>query len=182
MSKSDILQVIETNRFSLKNMMDIDVLSNGDVIIIKKKHLYRLLLTILAYNTVLISLFVMWTSYDLGYWQVAVACPFVVLWSIYVIREQAKTIVVDMNNKCVSIMGRWRRDYSFSWSNYQGHETYYSVKDFPEEFYIKFMDGEKVRKIKMADINLVFHKSTETNYAALLSLWECVESIIGFLT
>jgi len=176
MSNSDILQVIETNRFSLKNMMEIDVLSSGDVIIIKKKHLYRLLLTILAYFMIAISLLIMWVSYDTGYWKVAIACPFVVLWNLYVIREQAKTIVVDMNNKCVSILGRWRRDSSFSWDNYQGNETYHSVKGFPEEFYIKFMDGGKVRKIKLADINPVFHKSTETNYAALLALWECVEA------
>ena len=179
MSNSAILQVIETNRSSLKNMMDITYLSDRDLIIMKKIHLFRLLLTIIAYFMIPISLFVLWASYDLGYWQVAAACPFVVLYFIYILSEQAKTVGVDMINKSVSIKERWRRDCSFSWENYQGHETYYSVKDFPEEFYIKFMDGGKVRKIKLADINPVFHKSTEANYTALLSLWECVETNMG---
>ena len=38
------------------------------------------------------------------------------------------------------------------------------------------MDGGKVKKIKLADINPVFHKSTETNYTILLGLWECLKA------
>ncbi len=37
------------------------------------------------------------------------------------------------------------------------------------------MDGGKVKKIKLADINPVFHKSKEANYTILLGLWECIK-------
>lgn len=170
-----ILQYIETNKSPLTKMMDVSVTPDESVITIRGGKSYRIVLMTLAYIMILFSLFLVWIGSSLGYWGVVAVCPFVMLYCIWEIREQARIIIVDMSHKIVSIKERWQRERTFSWDDYQGHEIYCSVKDFPEEFFIKFMDGGKVKKIKLADINPVFHKSTETNYTILLGLWECIK-------
>lgn len=176
MDNSSILQYIETNKSPLTKMMDIHVTPDGDIITIRGKKIYRKILTTLAYSMIVFSLLLMWLGSSLGYWGVVAVCPFVVLYCLWEIREKARTIIVDMSHKTVSIKGRWQRERTFSWDDYQGHEISCSVKDFPEEFFIKFMDSGKVRKIKLADINPVFHKSTEINVATLMGLWECIKA------
>ncbi len=176
MNNSSILQYVETNKSALTKTMDVSVTTDGGIITIRKRKGYRTILTILAYTLIFISLVFMWVGYSLGYWGVVAVCPFVVLYCIWGIREQARTIIVDMSHRIISVKGCFQKERSFSWDDYQGHEIYRSVKDFPEEFYIKYMDGGKVRKIKLADINPVFHKSTETNYTILLGLWECIKA------
>lgn len=176
MDNSSILQYIETNKSPLTKMMDIHVTPDGGIITIRVKKSYRIILTTLAYSMILFSLLLMWLGSSLGYWGVVAVCPFVVLYCLWEIREKARTIIVDTSHKTVSIKGRWQRERSFSWDDYQGHEILCSVKDFPEEFFIKFMDSGKVRKIKLADINPVFHKSTEINVVTLIGLWECIKA------
>ena len=176
MDNNSILQYIETNKSPLTKMMDIHVTPDGDIITIRGKKIYRKILTTLAYSMIVFSLLLMWLGSSLGYWGVVAVCPFVVLYCLWEIREKARTIIVDMSHKTVSIKGRWQRERTFSWDDYQGHEISCSVKDFPEEFFIKFMDSGKVRKIKLADINPVFHKGTEINVATLMGLWECIKA------
>ena len=176
MNNSSILQYIETNKSALTKMMDVSVTPEEGIITIRKRSGYRTILIILAYTLIFISLVFLWVGSSLGYWGVVAVCPFVVLYCIWGIREQARTIIVDMSHRIISVKGRFQKERSFSWNDYQGHEIYCSVKDFPEEFFIKFMDGGKVKKIKLADINPVFHKSTETNYTILLGLWECIKA------
>jgi len=176
MNNNNILHIIDANRNLLNKMLDIEIPSNGDVIIFRKRRLHRYLQTIAAFFSMLLSLFLIWMGCSLNYLGLVVVCPFITLYSIYVIREQSREIILDMANKALCVKGRWQKGYSFPWCDYQGHETYYSVKDFPEEFYIKFMDAGKIRRIKLADINPLFQKSTESKYAVIMMMWECVEN------
>lgn len=174
-----MLQLIEVNASALRKMVDVSVLSDGNVIVFMRKRLTRRLLTVMACFSIPILVLIMCALFEPKYWMVSAACPFMILFCIYTIRDQALTIAVNMVNRSVSIQGRWRKTKTFSWDSYQGHETYCSVKDFPEEFHIKFMDNKKIRSIKLADINPLFHKSTSANYVAISALWEFVEKTMA---
>lgn len=171
-----MLQLIEANASALKKTMDVSVLSDGDIIMFKRKRITRRLLTFVACFSIPILVLIMCALFEPKYWILLAACPFMILYCIYTIRDQALTIVVNMVNRNVSIQGRWRKARTFSWNSYLGHETYYSVKDFPEEFHIMFMDDKMTKRYKLADINPLFHKSTSTNYEAISKLWTCVEN------
>lgn len=175
MDNSNILQAIEANRTPLSKMMDLSIHSDGSVIRLREKHFCRLLTIVTAYILIPFSILFTYTAYSLGYWIFVAVFPFVLVWSIYVVRVQTRAVEINLVKKTVSTIGRWQKSRTFSWEGYLGTETVYSVMDFPEEFYIKFMNEEKAYKVKLADVNSLFRKSTETNYQALLTFWECVE-------
>jgi len=175
MDNSNILQVIEANRIPLSKMMDLGIQSDGSIVNIRKKRHSRLLSIVMAYILAPVSILFIYAGYSLGYWGVVAVSPLVLVWSIYVARVQTRAVEINLINKTVCTMGRWQKSRKFSWDGYLGVETVYSVMDFPEEFYIKFVNGEDTCKVKLADINSLFRKSTETNYKALLAFWECIE-------
>lgn len=175
MDNNIIIQVFEANRAPLNKMMDLDIQPDGSIVKLRKKRVSRLMMTVTAYILIPVSILFIWAGYSLKTWQVDVIFPFVLIWSIYVVRAQTKIIEINLSNKTISTNGRWQKHYSYSWDGYLGSETVYSVMDFPEEFFINFRKGGKTCKVKLADVNSLFRKSTETNYKALLAFWECIE-------
>jgi len=175
MENSNILQVIESNRALLNKMMDLRAQPDGSVINLRKKRLSRLLSIVSAYILILLSILILCAGYSLGYWKVVAVSPFVLVWSIYVVRVLTRVVEINLVNKTVSTIGRWQKSRTFSWDGYLGSETVYSVMNIPEEFHIIFTNGEKNCKVKLADVNSLFRKSTETNYQALLAFWDCIE-------
>ena len=103
MNNSSILQYIETNKSALTKMMDVSATPEEGIITIRKRSGYRTILIILAYTLIFISLVFMWVGYSLGYWGVVAVCPSVVLYCIWGIREQARTIIVDMSHRIISV-------------------------------------------------------------------------------
>ena len=175
MENSNILQVVEPYRTSLSKMMDLGIQSDGIVIKLRKKRLSRLLSMVSAYILIPLSIFILCAGYSLGYWKVVATSPFVLIWSIYVVRVLTRVVEINLVKKTVSTIGRWQKICTFSWDRYLGSETVYSVMNIPEEFHIIFTNGEKNCKVKLADVNSLFRKSTETNYQALLAFWDCIE-------
>lgn len=182
MDNSNILQVIEAYGTPLSKMMDLDIQPDGSFVKLRKKRLSRLLTIVTAYILIPVSILFMCAGFSLGDWEFVAVSPFVLIWSIYVVRVQTRIVVINIENKTVSIIGRWQKNSTFSWDGYLGVETVYSVMDFPEEFYIIFMNRDKVCKVKLADVNSLFRKSTETNYKALLTFWECIEEKCSLFT
>ena len=175
MDNSNILQLIDAYAIPLSKMMDLDILPDGSIVKLRKKRLGRLLTIVTAYILIPVAILLICAGISLGDWEFVAVSPFVLSWSIYAIRVQTRKVEINLANKIVSTTGRWQKSSIFSWDGYLGPETVYSVMDFPEEFYINFMKGGMACKVKLADVNSLFQKSTETNYKVLLTFWECIE-------
>ena len=95
------------------------------------------------------------------------------------VRTQTRLITVDFKLKSVSIEGRWRKKQIFVWTAYRGNEIQYTVKRIPEQFYIKFQDGERVRSIKLTELSPLLRRYMPDNFQAVSAVWSNVEKALA---
>ena len=174
MEKNHISQVVEANKRTLARIVYVSVTPDGSKVSFGKGRIRQAVFVTLSYIIILISLLLLVFSID-AYWRIALVWPVLILWCIYTIRVETRSVTADLDNRIVSIGGKWQKKYSFDWKDYQGYEMSCSVNDIPKVFYVKFHDRDTVRKIKLTNLTPLFRRHVSANDEALLALWECVE-------
>lgn len=176
MNDNNILQFVENNRVFARKM-NLEVSSDGKTVIFGRKRTFTLLFSVLMYIIIIASLLMICGALaNVKTWVIIPIFLFIILLCVFLVRKNTRTILVDMSEKRVCITGKLQKQFVFSWVNYLGVETLFSIMDFPEQFLIKFQDGPKVLKFKLANVTPVLHKYVPENYDAIKSLWECIES------
>lgn len=174
MEDNQIAQVVETNRKTLARLVNVSMVPDASTVTICKGKIRRNVLITLSYIVMIISLLFFGVSFQIE-WRMAPIWFILILWCIYIIREESKTVIVDMKLGTVSIGGKWQKNHTYAWSDYQGYEISRSVMDIPEEFYIKFQDKDNVKKIKLTNLTPLFKKHLQADDEAMTAVWKCIE-------
>ena len=174
MENNDFLQIVETNKPSLKRLVSVTVSPDGKTVTFGHGRMRRLIVITIACLMILFSLLCLWVSIK-QYMTMIPIWPIVILLCVCCVRAQTRIIMVNMNTGIVCVRGKWQRKSVYPWQNYCGHETLYSVKDFPETFYIKFRRGDKVRKISFVHLAPLLRRFYPSDYEAILTVWKGIE-------
>ena len=70
--------------------------------------------------------------------------------------------------------GQLRRKRTYTLAEYEGAETRRTIKDFPEEFWVKFKTAKGTKSYKLADLNKGFSRNIEPNYEAITAFWDAI--------
>ena len=168
------LQIVGANKPSLERLVSITVSPDGKTITFGHGRMRRLIVITIACIMIFFSFLCLWVSIE-QYMTMIPVWPIVILLCVYCVREQTRIIMVDMNAGIVCVRGKWQRQSVYPWDNYCGYETLYSVKDFPETFYIKFRRGDKVRKIRFVHLAPLLRRFYPSDYEAILTVWKGIE-------
>lgn len=168
-----IIQVVEANKQALARIIDVSVAPDGSTVTFGKGRIRRAILVTSSYIIIIISLLFFVFSFQID-WRFAPIWPALILWCIYIIRMETRSVIVDLDSRTVNIGGKWQKGHTFDWTCYQGYEISCSVKDIPEEFYVKFHDRDHIRKIKLANMAPLFKRYVSVYNDSLLAVWNGV--------
>lgn len=174
MEDNHIRQVVEAYKQALARIVNVSVVPDGSTVTFGKGRIRRAILVALAYIIIIISLILFVFSFQTD-WRFAPIWPILIFWCIYAIRAETRNITIDLDSRTVSIGGKWQKGHTFDWTDYQGYEITCSVKDIPEEFYVRFHDSNHVKKIKLANLAPLFRKHVSAYDEALLAVWKSIE-------
>lgn len=169
---------MEANKQALARIIDVSVAPDGSTVTFGKGRIRRVVLVILSYIVIIISLFFFVFSFQTD-WRFAPIWPVLILWCIYTIRTETRSVTVNLDSRTVNIGGKWQKGHTFDWTYYQGYEISCSVKDIPEEFHVKFHDRDHIRKIKLANMAPLFKRYVSVYNDSLLALWNGIEDVIN---
>lgn len=151
-------------------------MSENNIITFGKGRLLRKLIAVVGYLAIVFLMMMSISSVSLGHYSFAVIFFVVALFLAYLIWRLTRLITFDLNQRSVRISGYLRKRIQYKWEGYLGTNTLYTVKDFPETFYMLFRRREKVNKVRLVDITPIFRKYRPSNYEAILSLWSKIEN------
>jgi hypothetical protein len=176
MNTKSTLQMIEDNSI-LRKRIKLAVSSDGNTIYLGQKRFIRLIVATLMYVMVFVMfLFACVSVTNPQYYFILPFSVAILLICLWVIRSFTRVISIDSAKHTFSISGQLRKRYVFPWSSYQGREILYSVKDYPETFYVRSQDGPLIRTVKMFDVTPVLRIYRREYYEDIMTLWDCVES------
>ena len=176
-----ITQVIEANKQALERIINVSAAPDGSTVTFGKGRIRRAILVTSLYIIIIISLLLFVLSFQTD-WRFAPIWPILILWCIYTIRVETRNVTVNLDSRTVSIGGKWQKGHTFDWTDYQGYEISCSVKDIPEEFYVKFHDRDHVRKFKLANMAPLFRRYVNASDEALLAVWNGIDDEIKLLS
>lgn len=94
--------------------------------------------------------------------------------SIILIRKLTFRKHIDIANAKFEFSGQLRKNRTFTLAEYDGAETLRTIKDFPEEFVVRFKTNKGFIQYKLADLNLGYACDIEPNYTAVTALWNAI--------
>lgn len=93
---------------------------------------------------------------------------------LLLIRVLSYEININLAEGTFTFRGQLRKNRTFSLADYEGAETRYTVKDFPEEFCVKFKTTKGTRSYKLADLNMGYARNIEPNHEAVEAIWDAI--------
>ena len=173
MEDNRISQVVEANKQALARIINASVAPDGSIVTFGKGQIRQSVFVIASYIIILFSLLFFVFSFQID-WHFAPIWPVFILWCVYIIKTETRHVTVNFGSRIVTIGGKWQKEQTFNWTDYQGYEMSYSVMDIPEEFYIKFHDGGTVKKIKLSNLTPLFKSHDSTDEEAIIAVWKCI--------
>ncbi|MBO4646218.1 MAG: hypothetical protein J5642_06845 [Bacteroidales bacterium] len=94
--------------------------------------------------------------------------------TLLLIRKVTYTKTVNIAEAKFEFKGQLRKDRTYTLADYMGTETRRTIKDFPEEFRVKFKTANGIKSYILADLNLGDARHIEPNYEAVSALWDAI--------
>lgn len=178
MEDNQLVQVIEYYKEALARIVNVCVAEDGSTLCFGHQSLWRRVVTVMGYMLAVVLLLFAIAGFSTS-WYLSTVCIFLLQFVIYTVRTQTRLITVDFKLKSVCIEGRWRKKQTFPWTAYRGNEIQYTVKRIPEQFYIKFQDGERVRSLKLTELSPLLRRYMPDNFQAVSVVWSNVEKALS---
>lgn len=185
----EITKIIEEHQSALKRLMKVRLNQETSTVIIESKTWLRKFLLIplwivagLILLSAIFSLFVddvlVSLSTNLLFIALLLAIDFL---CIIFIRGITFRKTIDLANGKFEFKGQLRKNRTFSLDEYEGAETLRTIKDFPEEFVVKFRTDKGIKRYKLANLNMGFARNIEPNHEAISTLWDAIiRTMINF--
>ncbi len=93
---------------------------------------------------------------------------------LLLIREFSYSFNINLAEGTFTFKGQLRKNRTYSLVDYEGAETRYTIKDFPEEFWVKFKTAKGTKSYKMANLNMGHARNIEPNHEAVCALWDAI--------
>lgn len=93
---------------------------------------------------------------------------------LLLIRVLSYEININLAEGTFNFRGQLRKNRTFSLADYEGAETRYTVKDFPEEFRVRFKTTDGAKSYKLADLNMGYARNIEPNHEAVEAIWDAI--------
>lgn len=93
---------------------------------------------------------------------------------LLLIREFSYEFNINLAEGTFNFRGQLRKNRTFSLADYEGVETRHTIKDFPEEFRVKFKTSKGTKSYKLADLNMGHACNIEPNHEAVSALWDVI--------
>jgi len=93
---------------------------------------------------------------------------------LLLIRVLTYEIIINFAEGTFAFRGQLMKNRIFSLADYEDAETRRTIKDFPEEFWVKFKTAEGTKSYKLADLNMGRASHIEPNYEAVTALWDAI--------
>ena len=167
----EILKTIEQHRKILKDFIQIKTNEKKQTFRIRRYTRKRKYVPVLIFFTVFLTLAIATGNekvYALAFAILAIGC--------LVCSIATPSITVDLINKTYAIKGwgAWKRRYNLD--DYIGSEIQYSIKDFPERFYLRFNAPKGEKKHNIADLNISHPKRIPQRQEVIQAIWESIIS------
>lgn len=167
----EIIKTIEQHRKILKDFVQIKTNENKQTIRIRRYTRKRKFAPILIIFAVFLALAIATGNekiYGLAFAILTIGC--------LVCSIATPSITVDLINKTFTIKGwgSWKRKYNLE--DYLGFEIQYSIKDFPERFYLRFNTTKGEKKHNIADLNISHPKRIPQRQEVIQAIWESIIS------
>ena len=177
MEDNQLVQMIEYYKEALARIVNVSVAEDGSTLCFGHQSQWRLVATMIGYFLAVVFLLFAIAGFTTS-WSLSMVCIVLLLFAIHMVRIQTRLITVDFKLKSVYIEGRLRKKQTFAWTAYRGNEIQYTVKRIPEQFYIKFQDGERVRSIKLTELSPLLRRYMPDNFQAVSVVWFNVEKAL----
>lgn len=93
---------------------------------------------------------------------------------LLVIRYVTYENIIDLSKGEFEFKGQLRKNRTYTLADYEGVEIRRTIKDFPEEFRVKFKTPDGTKSYKLADLNMGYARNIEPNYEAVAALWDAI--------
>ena len=173
----EITNIIETYRTSLRRIMDVKVdQKTASVRIANKGILKKPLMILLWVLFGCFAVFIIAACFmeEDEKWVFIGILATVAIALLFIIRILTYNKIAYLDDAKFEFSGQLRKRRVFSLADYAGAETIRTIKDFPEEFYVKFNTEKGVKRFKLADLNKGFAKNIQPNHEAVSVLWETI--------
>lgn len=90
------------------------------------------------------------------------------------IRKLTYKKTINLAEARFEFTGQLRKNRVFTLADYEGGETRYTIKDFPEEFWVNFRADKGTKSFKLADLNMGRASDIEPNHEAVRALWDAI--------
>lgn len=174
----DVLKTVSEYGKTLRRLMSLEIPDDSSSVYIRRlfpfRRVFIVILWVLAaisFVIGLIALFTMQDAYSLTVLEFFT--PMVVL-CLLGIRYLSFCFVVKVDERRFEFTGLLRKNKSFSLDDYIGAETLLTIKDFPEEYVVRFKKGNGEKRFKLADLNKGSSRSIEPNNEAVCALWNSI--------
>lgn len=178
----DIIKIIEEHKSALNRLMKVSLNQETSTVIIESKTWLRKFLIIPLW--ILAGLILIFAIFSLTIDDVLISFSMNLLYTalllfidflcIMFIRRITFRKTIDLANGKFEFKGQLRKSRTFSLDEYEGAETLRTIKDFPEEFVVKFKTDKGTKRYKLANFNMGFARNIEPNYEAVSTLWESI--------
>ena len=174
----EIIKAIAEYGKILKRLMSIQVIEDSSSVCISNAFPFKRIFVGLLWILLTISL--LFVLYDLFHLQdtysltvLGVFSPLAVL-CLLGIRYLSYRFIVKVDEGRFGFIGRFRRDKIFSFNDYAGSETLLTIKNFPEEFVVRFQNAKDKKCYKLADLNKGLARNIEPNHEAVCAFWNSI--------
>lgn len=81
---------------------------------------------------------------------------------------------INLATATFEFRGRLRKNRTYTLAEYVGPETRRTIKDFPEEFRVRFKTANGTKSYKLADLNMGYASNIKPNHEAVAALWDAI--------
>lgn len=125
-----------------------------------------------------VAILAMMNSADTVDLSTAITCETVLLTFIVIciilIRQFTYQKIVNIKEGTFEFKGQFRKKWTFTLDDYICAETRHTIKDFPEEFHVKFQTENGIKSFKFADLNKGYARNIIPNHLAVTTLWDTI--------
>ena len=174
----EIIRTLEDHKEALNRVMKVKPDLESSTVAFgsrfRLKKFIAIVLWILAGMALLFTTFAFFTSQGEQLITVVTFLISIGVLALLLIRKVSYTKTANIAEAKFEFKGQLRKNRTYTLADYAGAETRRTIKDFPEEFRVKFKTANGIKSYKLADLNMGYARNIEPNYEAVVALWEAI--------
>ncbi len=174
----EIVRTIEENKEALDRVMKVKANLESSTITFGSmfwlKRLILIFLWLLTGMALLFAVVGLFSGKVKGLLTFEVVMVLVSVLGMFLIRGLSYKKTVNLVKATFEFKGQLRKNRVYTLADYVGTETRRTIKDFPEEFRVRFMTANGTKSYKLADLNMGYARNIEPNYEAVKALWDVI--------